>query len=62
MANNILPRLLEVSVEAFEPNLWKWQVCSGQTEITHGYDTTRETAQLRGDSALFALLSGKLNK
>jgi hypothetical protein len=61
MANNILPRLLEVSVEAFEPDLWKWQVCESQAEIKHGFERTRETAQIRGDSALFELLSENLN-
>jgi hypothetical protein len=41
--------------------LWKWQVCESQAEIKHGYERTRETAQIRGDSALFELLSENLN-
>jgi len=57
MAKNIVPRLLEVTVSAFRPDLWKWQVCEGENEVSHGYETTRETAQIRGDSALFDLLS-----
>jgi hypothetical protein len=57
MAKNLVPRLLEVSVRAFEPDLWKWQVCESQTELKYGYETSRETAQIRGDSALFELLS-----
>jgi hypothetical protein len=50
-------RLLEVSVEALEPTRWKWRVSDrSATEIACGYETSRETAQAKGDSALFALL------
>ena len=50
-------RLLEVSVEALKPTRWKWSVLDSVTEIACGYEASRETAQAKGDSALFALLS-----
>jgi hypothetical protein len=50
-------RLLEVSVLELGPTRWKWQVCSNDTEIANGIESTRETAQICGDSALFNLLS-----
>jgi hypothetical protein len=53
-------RLLEVSVEALEPTRWKWSVLDSATEIACGYETSRETAQAKGDSSLFALLSSSL--
>lgn len=62
MIDNSSPRLLEVFVEAFEPDLWKWQVSESHAEIKYGYESTRETAQIRGDSALFALLSEAPNE
>jgi hypothetical protein len=50
-------RLLEVAVSSSAPTRWKWSVSEGPTEIACGYETSRETAQKEGDSALFALLS-----
>jgi hypothetical protein len=50
-------RLLEVSVESVEPTLWKWRIRDRNLEVAHGYETSRETAQIRGDGALFRLLS-----
>ena len=49
--------VLEVTVESIEPTLWKWQVHDRYTELAYGYETSRETAQIHGDSALFRLLS-----
>lgn len=49
-------RLLEVSVVALEPTRWEWQVCEGTKLVMSGYETSRETAQVEGDSALFYLL------
>jgi hypothetical protein len=49
--------LLEVTVESIEPALWKWQVRDRCEEISFGYETSRETAQIHGDSELFRLLS-----
>jgi hypothetical protein len=50
-------RLLEVNVAAIEPTRWKWIVFEGEIEITCGFEQSRETAQIAGDRALFALLS-----
>lgn len=50
-------RLLDVSVEAIEPTRWQWRVVDGAIEIASGTETSRETAQIKGDSALFELLS-----
>jgi hypothetical protein len=50
-------RLLEVFVEAIEPTRWRWRVVHEETELKGGYATTRETAQIEGDSALFALIA-----
>jgi hypothetical protein len=50
-------RLLEVRLIALKPDQWEWQVCLGDTPIMTGYATSRETAQIDGDSALFLLLS-----
>lgn len=47
---------LEVSVVALEPTRWEWQVCEGTKLVMSGYETSRETAQVEGDSALFYLL------
>jgi hypothetical protein len=56
------PRLLEVTVTPQEPTLWKWHVSEANVELTHGYATSRETAQIDGDGALFAMLSVRLPK
>jgi hypothetical protein len=50
-------RLLEVRVIALKPDRWEWQVCESDTPIAWGYETMRETAQTKGDDALFHLLS-----
>jgi hypothetical protein len=50
-------RLLEVNVTPVEPTRWKWKISEGDVEIACGFETSRETAQIEGDSALFALLS-----
>ena len=55
-------RLLEVKVAALRPKQWEWQVCEGNTPLAVGFETTRETAQIKGDSALFRLLATGLNK
>jgi hypothetical protein len=49
--------LLEVKVIPLKPEKWEWQVCDRDTPIVMGYETTRETAQVKGDSAPFLLLS-----
>jgi hypothetical protein len=50
-------RLLEVNLIALKPDRWEWQVCKGDTPVTVGYATSRKTAQIEADSALFKLLS-----
>jgi hypothetical protein len=50
-------RLLEVRVVPVKPNDWEWQVCEGETPIAIGFATSRESAQIEGDTALFKLLS-----
>jgi hypothetical protein len=50
-------RLLEVRIVPIKPNDWEWQVCEGETAIASGHETTRETAQLEGNSALFSFLA-----
>ena len=57
MAKITQARLLEVRLIALKPDQWEWQVCDRDTPIVMGYETTRETAQVKGDSALFLLLS-----
>ncbi len=49
-------RLLEVLLYSKEPTRWKWPVMDGPVEIVGGYETSRETAQIAGDSPLFELL------
>jgi hypothetical protein len=56
MARNPYRLLLDVSVVAIEPSRWEWQVREGDKLIMSGYQTSRETAQIDGDSALFYLL------
>jgi hypothetical protein len=51
------PRLLEVSIAALEPMRWKWCVLHGANENAAGFESTRETAQRKGDAALFQLLT-----
>jgi hypothetical protein len=50
-------RLLEVQLFALKPERWEWRVFHGDTPIKVGYATSRETAQIEADSALFRLLS-----
>ena len=57
MADKPLPRLLEVKVVALKPEQWEWQVSESDVPIMMGYATSRETAQIDGDNALFLLLS-----
>jgi hypothetical protein len=57
MKSYFTPRLLQVTVTAYEPTLWKWHISEADLEVAHGYATSRETAQIKGDSALFAMLS-----
>jgi hypothetical protein len=57
MAKKYRTRLLEVKVVAPEPDRWEWQVCESNTPIAQGFETKRETAQIKGDDALFLLLS-----
>jgi hypothetical protein len=57
MAKDVSVWMLEVTVEAIQPSLWKWRVCHGDAEVAYGYETSRETAQICGDTALFRLLS-----
>lgn len=57
MENDLSVRLLDVDVTALQPALWKWSISERNFEVSHGYATSRETAQIEGNSALFALLS-----
>jgi hypothetical protein len=57
MAKKLRVRLLEVDVMAQEPTLWRWRVSESDQELVHGYATSRESAQIDGDNALFKLLS-----
>jgi hypothetical protein len=57
MPKKIRIRLLNVDVTAQQPTLWKWTVSESEREVLHGYATSRETAQIDGDNALFQLLS-----
>jgi len=44
-----------VWIIALKPDQWEWQVYEGDTPIMMGYVTSRETAQIDGDSALFLI-------
>ena len=57
MAKKLYPRLLEVEVFQLKPTPWEWRVYEGDTPLRAGFATSRETAQIDGDSALFRLLS-----
>jgi len=48
---------LEVTVTALQPTLWKWDLSEHDHGIMHGYETSRETAQITGNTALFKSLS-----
>jgi hypothetical protein len=62
MAKKSAPRLLEVTVIPLEPTRWEWRVYEGDTPLMTGFETSRETAQIAGDSALLRLLSAGLDK
>jgi hypothetical protein len=63
MAKKFYPRLLEVTVTQLAPTRWEWRVCERDTLLMTGLETSRETAQIEGDNALFHLLSvGSDNK
>jgi hypothetical protein len=51
------PRLLEVAVLAQGPTVWRWNISEADVEVAHGIAASRETAQIDGDNALFAMLS-----
>ena len=42
--------------------VYEWLVYEGDTPLKMGFETSRETAQIAGDSALFRLLSVGLDK
>lgn len=48
-------RLLDVTVTA--PALWRWHISDQAVELMYGFATSRETAQIEANSALFKLLS-----
>jgi hypothetical protein len=60
MAKSPLSRLLEVKITALKPERWEWQVCKSDALIMSGYEKSRESAQIEGDSALFLLLRSKI--
>ena len=62
MAKKSPVRLLEVAVIPLEPTRWEWRVYEGDTPLMAGFETSRETAQIEGDRALFRLLSVGLDK
>jgi len=57
MKTYFTPRLLEVTVTSQKPIRWKWRVSEANVEVAYGYAASRETAQIDGDHALFAMLS-----
>jgi hypothetical protein len=57
MTKKLYPRLLEVEVFQIMPNLWEWRIYEGDTPLKTGAATSRETAQIDGDGALFRMLS-----
>jgi len=57
MAQPVRVRLFEVTVTAQQPTLWRWEISEHGLEVMFGFETSRETAQIQGDSALFMLLS-----
>jgi hypothetical protein len=60
MAKAPRSRLLEVKLTALNPGRWEWQVCESETLIMSGHETSRESAQIEGDSALFLLLRSNI--
>jgi hypothetical protein len=51
MAKTSYQRLLEVSVAAIAPTQWEWRVSEGDAMVMSGYEASRESAQIEGDSA-----------
>ncbi|MBR0880980.1 hypothetical protein JQ608_28180 [Bradyrhizobium liaoningense] len=49
--------LLEVEVIQLKPTRWEWRVYNGDTPVKAGFASSRETAQIDGNSALFRLLA-----
>ena len=62
MAKKSHPRLLEVRVIPLDPTRWEWRVYEGDTPLMAGFESSRETAQIERDRALFRLLSAGLDK
>ena len=62
MAKKSYARMLEVTVTPLEPTRWEWRVYEGDTPLMTGFETSRETAQIEGDSALFRLLCAGLDR
>ena len=60
MADQFRTRLLEVAVKPLKPDRWERRVCEGDMLVMVGYASSRETAQIEGDNALFLLLSTSL--
>ena len=56
MAKSLGTRLLEVKLIGLRPDRWEWQICETDALAMSGYETSRETAQITGNSALFYLL------
>lgn len=57
MAQKVPVWMLEVTVESILPTLWEWRVCDREVEVAYGYETSRETAQICGDTVMFRMLS-----
>ncbi len=49
-------RMLEVTLIALLPQKWEWQGWGADMLLMTGHETSRETAQIEGNSALFYLL------
>ena len=56
MAKFTAVRMLEVRLIALLPQKWEWQVWKDDLLLMSGHESSRETAQIEGDSALFYLL------
>lgn len=57
VAQSFRVRLLEMTVTAQQPTLSKWDISERGLEVMSGFGTSRETAQIQGNSALLMLLS-----
>jgi hypothetical protein len=56
MANFTGISMFEVRLIALLPQKWEWQVWNDDKLLMSGHETSRETAQIEGNSALFYLL------